>query len=163
ENWAHVLRQSGTDANLTQFVEHIHPGHLPHAVIIDATSSADLPRQYETWLKSGVNIITPNKKGNAAPIEEYRRLRTAVRESGRYCLYETNVGAGLPIIHTLRTLLDTGDTVIRIEGVLSGTLSYLFNSLDGSQPFSSVVRDAQSRGFTEPDPRDDLSGMDVAR
>jgi len=163
ENWSDDLQRCTTAADLAKFVEHIHPDHLPHAVIIDATASAELPRQYEAWLKSGVNVITPNKKGNAGPLEEYRRLRKAVRESGRYFLYETNVGAGLPIIHTLRTLLDTGDTVIRIEGVLSGTLSYLFNSLDGSQPFSAIVRAAQAKGFTEPDPRDDLSGLDVAR
>src|SRR5437660_4454189 len=148
---------------MAQFVEHIHPGHLPHAVIIDATASADLPRQYKSWLKSGLYIVTPNKKGNAGPFNEYQKLRDAVRESGRYFLYETNVGAGLPIIHTLRGLLDTGDTIIRIEGILSGTLSYLFNSLDGTKPFSAIVRAAHDRGFTEPDPRDDLSGMDVAR
>ena len=163
EAWRERLEASDTEADMGQFVEHIHPGHLPHAVIIDATASADLPRQYESWLRSGLNIVTPNKKGNAGPLNEYLKLRDAVRGSGRYFLYETNVGAGLPIIHTLRNLLDTGDTIIRIEGILSGTLSYLFNSLDCTQPFSAIVRAAHDRGFTEPDPRDDLSGMDVAR
>ena len=163
EGWRDRLAACDAEANLARFVEHIHPGHLPHAVIVDATASAELPRQYESWLKSGLNIVTPNKKGNAGPLNEYLKLRDAVRKSGRYFLYETNVGAGLPIIHTLRNLLDTGDTIIRIEGILSGTLSYLFNSLDGTQPFSAIVRAAHQRGFTEPDPRDDLSGMDVAR
>ena len=163
EAWRERLEASDTEADMAQFVEHIQPGHLPHAVIIDATASADLPRQYESWLRSGLNIVTPNKKGNAGPLNEYLKLRDAVRGSGRYFLYETNVGAGLPIIHTLRNLLDTGDTIIRIEGILSGTLSYLFNSLDCTQPFSAIVRAAHDRGFTEPDPRDDLSGMDVAR
>jgi len=163
EGWHDQLEACAAGADLARFAEHIHPGHLPHAVIVDATASGDLPRQYESWLKGGLNIITPNKKGNAGPLNEYRKLREAMRESGRYFLYETNVGAGLPIIHTLRNLLDTGDTIIRIEGILSGTLSYLFNSLDGRQPFSAIVRAAHDRGFTEPDPRDDLSGMDVAR
>ena len=163
EGWHDRLEACEAEADLARFVEHIHPGHLPHAVIVDATSSADLPRRYESWLKSGLNIVTPNKKGNAGPLNEYLKLRDAVRKSGRYFLYETNVGAGLPIIHTLRNLLDTGDTIIRIEGVFSGTLSYLFNSLDGTKPFSSIVRAAHDQGFTEPDPRDDLSGMDVAR
>jgi len=163
EGWHDRLEACEAEADLARFVEHIHPGHLPHAVIVDATSSADLPRRYESWLKSGLNIVTPNKKGNAGPLNEYLKLRDAVRKSGRYFLYETNVGAGLPIIHTLRNLLDTGDTIIRIEGIFSGTLSYLFNSLDGTKPFSSIVRAAHDQGFTEPDPRDDLSGMDVAR
>ncbi len=163
EGWPDRLEACDAEADLARFVEHIHPGHLPHAVIVDATASAELPRQYESWLKSGLNIVTPNKKGNAGPFNEYQKLHDAVRESGRYFLYETNVGAGLPIIHTLRNLLDTGDTIIRIEGILSGTLSYLFNSLDGTKPFSEIVRAAHQQGFTEPDPRDDLSGMDVAR
>src|SRR5262249_47204580 len=146
-----------------RFVAHIHAAHLPHSVIIDATASDELPRRYGAWLRGGVNIVTPNKKANAGPLDQYRSLHEAVRDSGQYFLYETNVGAGLPIIHTLRNLLDTGDSVIRIEGVLSGTLSYLFNSLDGSRKFSTILRAAHEQGFTEPDPRDDLSGMDVGR
>jgi bifunctional aspartokinase / homoserine dehydrogenase 1 len=161
--WKEDLNACNTPADIARFVEHIHVGHLPHAVIVDATASDDLPRRYDSWLRSGVNIVTPNKKGNAGPLEQFRKLRDALRESGQYFLYETNVGAGLPIIHTLRNLLDTGDTVIRIEGVLSGTLSYIFNSLDGTRPFSAILRAAHQQGFTEPDPRDDLSGMDMAR
>ncbi|HEX6650389.1 MAG TPA: hypothetical protein VF075_12650, partial [Pyrinomonadaceae bacterium] len=97
------------------------------------------------------------------PFDSYRSLREAARKHQRYFLYETNVGAGLPIIHTLRDLIETGDEIIRIEGVLSGTLSYIFNSLDGSRSFSEIVREAHSLGYTEPDPREDLSGIDVAR
>ncbi|HEX8071418.1 MAG TPA: bifunctional aspartate kinase/homoserine dehydrogenase I [Pyrinomonadaceae bacterium] len=151
------------EADLNKFVEHVHAAHLPHAVIIDATASAELPRHYEDWLARGINVITPNKKGNAGPMHAYRSLRETARRHGRYFLYETNVGAGLPIIHTLRDLLDTGDEVLRIEGVLSGTLSYLFNSLDGRRAFSELVREAHAKGYTEPDPREDLSGTDVAR
>jgi aspartokinase/homoserine dehydrogenase 1 len=161
--WETELQASPSVADMAQFVEHVRAAHLPHAVIIDATASADLPCHYEAWLARGINIITPNKKGNAGSLASYRSLRETARRHGRYFLYETNVGAGLPIIHTLRDLLDTGDEVLRIEGVLSGTLSFLFNSLDGKRAFSDIVRDAHAKGYTEPDPREDLSGMDVAR
>ncbi|HEX2269187.1 MAG TPA: hypothetical protein VHH35_06620, partial [Pyrinomonadaceae bacterium] len=100
---------------------------------------------------------------NAGPLDAYRSLRETARKHQRYFLYETNVGAGLPIIQTLRGLVETGDEIIKIEGVLSGTLSYIFNSLDGRRTFSEVVREAHSLGLTEPDPREDLSGVDVAR
>lgn len=161
--WDDKLRASASEADVERFIEHVHAAHLPHAVIIDATASAELPRHYESWLARGINIITPNKKGNAGPLASYRSLRETARRHQRYFLYETNVGAGLPIIHTLRDLLETGDEIIRIEGVLSGTLSYIFNSFDGTRTFSEIVREAHAQGFTEPDPREDLSGVDVAR
>jgi bifunctional aspartokinase / homoserine dehydrogenase 1 len=163
DDWQDELRESSTEANMNDFVNHVHAAHLPHTVLIDATASAELPRQYETWLSRGINIITPNKKSNAGPFASYRTLREVARNSQRYFLYETNVGAGLPIIQTLRGLIETGDEIIKIEGVLSGTLSYIFNSLDGARSFSEIVREAQALGFTEPDPREDLSGIDVAR
>lgn len=93
----------------------------------------------------------------------YRELKRAAREAERHYLYEMTVGAGLPIISTLRDLVKTGDRVFSIEGALSGTLSYIFHLLDGLRPFSEIVLEAKARGYTEPDPRDDLSGMDVAR
>jgi aspartokinase/homoserine dehydrogenase 1 len=161
--WQDELRASSTEADLEVFVNHVHAAHLPHAVLIDATASAELPHHYEGWLSRGINVITPNKKCNAGPIRAYRSLREAARKYQRYFLYETNVGAGLPIIHTLRDLIETGDEIVKIEGVLSGTLSYIFNSLDGERSFSEIVREAHKLGFTEPDPREDLSGIDVAR
>ena len=109
--------------------------------------------------ESGLHIITPNNEA----LDYYRRLRRANRSVGAHYLYETTVGAALPIMQTLRDLVQTGDDVLEIEGILSGTLSYLFNRFDGTQPFSSLVRQARDLGYTEPDPRDDLSGMDVAR
>ena len=163
ERWQDDLSASEVDADIESFVNHVHAAHLPHAVIIDATASAELPRHYENWIASGINIITPNKKSNAGPLANYRSLRDAARKNQRYFLYETNVGAGLPIIHTLRGLIETGDEVVKIEGVLSGTLSYIFNSLDGTRTFSEIVREAHALGYTEPDPREDLSGTDVAR
>lgn len=162
-NWKEDLNGEGTDADIERFAEHVLAEHLPHAVLIDATSDAGVAARYAEWLGRGINVITPNKKGNTGTLAQYRAVREAARRRGRYFLYETNVGAGLPVIHTLRDLLDTGDEVLRIEGVLSGTLSYIFNTFDGVKPFSQVVREAHARGYTEPDPRDDLSGMDVAR
>jgi aspartokinase/homoserine dehydrogenase 1 len=108
-------------------------------------------------------VVTPKKKGNSGPLALYRAVRAAARARDRHYLYETTVGAGLPVINTLRDLLQTGDAVVRIDGVLSGTLSYVFNAFTGERPFSEIVREAKSRGYTEPDPRDDLSGTDVAR
>jgi aspartokinase/homoserine dehydrogenase 1 len=161
--WREALASSGTGADLARFVEHVRAEHLPHAVVVDATASDGLPAHYEAWLARGLNIITPSKKANSGKLAHYRMLREAARRHRRHFLYETNVGAGLPVIHTLRDLIETGDEVKRVEGVLSGTLSFIFNSLDGARPFSEVVRDARARGFTEPDPREDLSGTDVAR
>jgi len=163
DRWRAELTENAKSADLDSFINHINADHLPHAVLIDATASAELTTHYESWLSKGINIITPNKKSNAGPLAAYHSLRETARRHQRYFLYETNVGAGLPIVQTLRGLVETGDEVIKIEGVLSGTLSYIFNSLHGDRTFSEVVREAHSLGLTEPDPREDLSGMDVAR
>ena len=163
EGWRESLRNSDTSADLEKFLAHVQTDHLPHAAILDCTSSAELAAQYPHWLERGIHIITPNKKANTGSMEFYRRLQSTARGRNRHYLYETTVGAGLPIINTLRDLVQTGDEVLRIEGVLSGTLSFIFNTFDGTRPFSEVVRDARTRGYTEPDPRDDLSGTDVGR
>jgi len=162
EGWREALPQS-RPANLGAFVDHVQADHFPHAVIVDCTSSAELTAHYPAWLERGIHIITPNKKANSASMDFYRTLRASSRATNRHYLYETTVGAGLPIINTLRDLVQTGDQILKIEGVLSGTLAYIFNTLDPSRPFSQVVREAREKGYTEPDPRDDLSGMDVAR
>jgi len=163
DRWRDELNENSKAADLESFINHVNAAHLPHAVLIDATASAELTTHYESWLAAGINIITPNKKSNAGPFGAYRSLRETARKHQRYFLYETNVGAGLPIIQTLRGLVETGDEIIKIEGVLSGTLSYIFNSLDGSRTFSEVLKEAHALGLTEPDPREDLSGVDVAR
>ena len=163
ENWRASITGSGTLRDLEKFSDHVQADHLPHAVIIDCTSSAELTAEYPRWLERGIHIITPNKKANTGTMEFYRALQSTAREKNRHYLYETTVGAGLPIINTLRDLVQTGDKVLRIEGVLSGTLSYIFNTFDGTRAFSEVVQEARSKGYTEPDPRDDLSGTDVGR
>ncbi len=160
-DWLDDTKSEPTD--LARFEEHVHAEHLPHAVIIDCSASAQIAEQYPRWLSAGIHIVTPNKKANSGPLELYTRVMNARRAAGSHYLYEATVGAGLPIIVTLRDLRETGDEIHRIEGIFSGTLAYLFNVWDGTQPFSAIVRDAKAKGFTEPDPRDDLSGMDVAR
>jgi aspartokinase/homoserine dehydrogenase 1 len=154
---------SNGSADIAAFEEHIHAEHIPHAVILDCSASSTVADQYPRWLGKGIHIATPNKKANSGALDLYTRVMEARRAAGSHYLYEATVGAGLPIIVTLRDLRETGDEIKRIEGIFSGTLAYLFNVWDGTQPFSTVVRDAKAKGFTEPDPRDDLSGMDVAR
>jgi aspartokinase/homoserine dehydrogenase 1 len=160
--WRETLADA-VPANLPQFVQHVDAGHIPHAVIVDCTASAAVARHYPEWLAAGIHVVTPNKQAGSAEMALYRKVHEARRAGHSHYLYEATVGAGLPIIQTVRDLRETGDRVQRIEGILSGTLSYLFNIWDGEQPFSALVRDAKAQGFTEPDPRDDLSGKDVAR
>jgi aspartokinase/homoserine dehydrogenase 1 len=161
--WRDRLGDAGQAHDLDMFVDHVMTDALPHAVIIDCTSSAEVAARYGDWLARGIHIVTPNKKAASGEFDAFRELRDITRRSHAHFLYETNVGAGLPILQTARDLVETGDDVHRVEGIFSGTLSYLFNVWDGSTPFSDVVKDAKKKGYTEPDPRDDLSGMDVAR
>ncbi|HEV2228368.1 MAG TPA: bifunctional aspartate kinase/homoserine dehydrogenase I [Steroidobacteraceae bacterium] len=161
--WRAELESGGTAADLAAFVEHVRVDYLPHTVLVDCTASAAVAAHYPEWLASGIHVVTPNKQANSGPLEFYRRLGEARRAGASHYLYEATVGAGLPIVHTLRDLRQTGDEATSIEGILSGTLAYLFNAYDGRTPFSEIVRDARQRGYTEPDPRDDLSGTDVAR
>jgi aspartokinase/homoserine dehydrogenase 1 len=149
--------------DLQKFANHIQADYIPHTVIVDCTASGEVALNYLEWLKRGIHVVTPNKKANSGPFPYYQSLKEARRSSGTHYLYEATVGAGLPIIHTLRDLRETGDDVTSIEGIFSGTLAYLFNVFDGTVPFSKIVLSAKEKGYTEPDPRDDLSGMDVAR
>ena len=162
-NWRAQYEASEQRGDLGRFIEHVHVDYLPHTVIIDCTASGEIAARYVEWLRAGIHVITPNKKANSAELSYYRALQAARRAGGAHFLYEATVGAGLPVVHTLRDLRDTGDEITQIEGIFSGTLAYLFNIYDGGTAFSDIVRDARQRGFTEPDPRDDLSGMDVAR
>src|SRR5439155_1709578 len=118
---------------------------------------------YPLFIEANHHIVTPNKKANVLPWKRYARLKELLDERQKHFLYEANVGAGLPVLSTLHDLVASGDEIIKIEGILSGTLSYLFNAYDGAIPFSELVGDAQRLGFTETDPREDLSGNDVAR
>jgi bifunctional aspartokinase / homoserine dehydrogenase 1 len=132
-------------------------------VVVDCTASADVSALYARWLGAGCHVVTANKRANAGPLREYAEIRAAQARGGTHFFYEANVGAGLPIISTVRDLVRTGDVFLQVEGVLSGTLSYVFNEFDGREPFSTVVARARRMGYTEPEPRDDLGGVDVAR
>jgi aspartokinase/homoserine dehydrogenase 1 len=162
-DWKERFEKEAVELDEDLFTRHIGATYFPHSLIIDCTTSSKLAEQYVSWLESGIHVITPNKKAGTAPMEYYQRLLETSMRTGKRFLYETTVGAGLPIIWTLKDLVQTGDTVHRIEGIVSGTLAWLFSSYDGSVPFSSLVRQAKEMGYTEPDPRDDLSGMDVGR
>ncbi len=161
--WREELERDAQPADLDRFIEHVGVAYLPHTVLIDCSANEAVARRYADWLAAGIHIITPNKKANSGELSYYNAIKAAGRSSGAHYLYETTVGAGLPVIQTLRDLRETGDEINSIEGIFSGTLAYLFNIYDGSMPFSAIVRDAKQRGYTEPDPRDDLSGLDVAR
>jgi bifunctional aspartokinase / homoserine dehydrogenase 1 len=161
--WAEQLAASGEPLDLEKFTNHCQADYIPHTVIIDCTASVDVAANYRAWLGRGIHVVTPNKKANSGAMPYYRELQAARRAAGTHYLYEATVGAGLPVIQTLRDLRETGDDITRIEGIFSGTLAYLFNVFDGSESFSSIVRAAKLKGYTEPDPRDDLSGIDVAR
>jgi aspartokinase/homoserine dehydrogenase 1 len=163
DRWREQVQQTSEAADYERFLAHVRVDYLPHTVIIDCTADESVARRYHDWLSAGVHVITPNKKANSGELGYYRSLQTARRASGAHYLYEATVGAGLPVIQTVRDLRETGDDISSIEGIFSGTLAYLFNVYDGSTPFSAIVRDAKQRGYTEPDPRDDLSGKDVAR
>ncbi len=161
--WPERLAAAGEPLDLQKFARHCLTDYIPHALIIDCSASAEVGANYRDWLADGIHIVTPNKKANSGPLPYYEALRAARRAAGAHYLYEATVGAGLPVIQTLRDLRETGDDITRIEGIFSGTLAYLFNVFDGRASFSAIVREAKQKGYTEPDPRDDLSGMDVAR
>jgi aspartokinase/homoserine dehydrogenase 1 len=163
DHWAERLAQAGVPLDMEKFTSHVQADYIPHTVMIDCTASAEVGNAYVAWLGRGIHIVTPNKKANTGTLQYYRALREAGRAEGTHYLYEATVGAGLPVIHTLRDLRQTGDEITSIEGIFSGTLAYLFNVFDGSEAFSAIVRTAKTKGYTEPDPRDDLSGLDVAR
>lgn len=161
--WRETYDSDSRALDLDAFEHAVNPDHLPHAVIVDCTASEAVAARYGGWIQRGIHVITPNKRAPSGPLAKYEELRSVLKPGGAHFFYETTVGAALPIITTLRDLIDTGDEVRSITGIFSGTLAYLFNVYDGSQPFSQIVRQARESGYTEPDPRDDLSGMDVAR
>jgi len=161
--WQQDFEAAGVAVDLDGLERHIDTDHLPHAAIIDCTASEAIAAQYPGWLERGIHVITPNKRAFSGKIADHRKLQAAAKRGSSHCFYETTVGAALPIISTLRDLVDTGDEIRSVQGIFSGTLAYLFNIFDGTVPFSKIVAEAQAAGYTEPDPRDDLSGMDVAR
>ena len=160
--WRESL-EKGVAADNDKLIAHIQADYLPHAVLIDCTAEQGVADRYAAWLQRGIHVITPNKRAHSGPISYYQELKRLSHGARSHFLYEATVGAGLPVIQTLKDLVATGDEIRSISGIFSGTLAYLFNLFDGTRPFSEIVREAKSKGYTEPDPRDDLSGTDVAR
>lgn len=162
-NWKNEIEDCKTKSNIDKFIATMNEMNLQNTILVDCTANSVLVSKYAEILNSGISIVTPNKIANSGKFKDYKSIREATSKGNTEFRYETNVGAALPIIDTLRDLINNGDQIIKIEGVLSGTLSYIFNSLKVGKKFSEVVKDAKNLGFTEPDPRDDLSGLDIAR
>ena len=162
-NWRETLTDSGRGDSIETFVEQVKSLNLPNSIFVDCTADAEVAAVYKQVLDGSISVVAANKKANSQRLEFYEELKKLSRERNAGYFFETNVGAGLPVINTLQDLVVSGDSVLSIEGILSGTLSYLFNSFRPGTSFSEIVRSAREKGYTEPDPRDDLNGMDVAR
>jgi aspartokinase/homoserine dehydrogenase 1 len=163
ENWMENLETAGEKINLSEFITDIQTLNLANSIFVDCSADKDIVQYYYPLLDSNISIVTPNKVANSGTYEEYIALRNIAKKRNVKFLYETNVGAGLPLINTLQGLINSGDRIHKIEAVLSGTLSFIFNTFSAGLKFVDVVKEAKAKGFTEPDPRDDLSGTDVAR
>lgn len=162
EQWKLQL-QTGNDCTIDQYTELIKEQNLRNSVFVDVTASDEVAVVYEELLKKSISVVACNKIACSSFYKTYQRLKQLSKEYNALFLYETNVGAGLPIIGTLNDLLRSGDQINKIQAVLSGTLNYVFNHYDGTKPFTEVVKQAQDEGYTEPDPRLDLGGTDVMR
>jgi aspartokinase/homoserine dehydrogenase 1 len=156
--------KDGLPSSINEFVEKIKAeSHLPKRIFVDCSANDEIANHYETLLNEGVSIVTPNKRANSGPLKRYQNIMSAVSPIRPNYHYEVTVGAGLPIIETVKNLVGTGDKLHKIEAVLSGSLNYIFSNFANDTAFSDIVKQAKEKGFTEPDPRDDLGGLDVAR
>lgn len=162
-SWKDELDRSVSKSDLGKFIKQMVEFNLPNTVFVDCTASEEVAALYKTILDSNISVVAANKKANSSGYDYYASLRQSSLKHNVAFSYETNVGAGLPIIGTIKDLISSGDQIEKIEGVLSGTLSYIFNSFTNEKTFTEIIKEAREKGFTEPDPREDLSGMDVAR
>jgi aspartokinase/homoserine dehydrogenase 1 len=162
ENWKDQL-QAAPAGTINDYVKAIIDNNLRNSVFVDVTAHESVANVYAQLLEKAVNVVACNKIACSSSYENYAKLKTLARTYNASFLFETNVGASLPIIGTLNDLIRSGDSINKIEAVLSGTLNFVFNNYDGTQPFADVVRQAQAEGYTEPDPRLDLGGTDVMR
>ncbi|MCG6959968.1 bifunctional aspartate kinase/homoserine dehydrogenase I [bacterium BMS3Abin03] len=163
EKWEENLRSKGSKTNLNSFIKEMKKLNLPNSIFVDCTASDEVTLRYKDILDSSISVVTPNKRANSSSFDYYLQLKQSAIKHNVKFLYETNVGAGLPIISTVNDLVTSGDKILKIEGVMSGTLSYIFTSFKKGKTFSETVQEAREKGYTEPDPREDLNGMDVAR
>ncbi|MCQ2612589.1 MAG: bifunctional aspartate kinase/homoserine dehydrogenase I [Treponemataceae bacterium] len=162
-NWRQDVKDNGKPTNLDEILEFVRRVKPLNPIFVDCTASYDLPERYLDILKAGMHIATPNKRANSMSMDFYKELRETANKMHRRFLYETNAGAGLPIIDTLQNLFKSGDRLTGFYGIMSGSLSYIFGRLDEGASFSQAVLEAKEKRYTEPDPRDDLGGLDVAR
>lgn len=161
--WDTILEESETKANVDLFFEHAKKLNLRNSIFVDNTASEVIAKEYARYLNNNIGVVTCNKIAAADALNNYLNLKKISRKYGSPYLFETNVGAGLPIINTLNNLIASGDQIIKIQAVLSGSLNFVFNNFKKGVKFHDVVLEAQQQGYTEPDPKIDLSGIDVAR
>lgn len=162
-SWRKALEKSHIKMKVNSFIDTMKKMGLPESVFVDCTASEEVASRYSDVLRAGISVVTPNKRANSGTYEQYKEMKQRAQKHGVKFLYETNVGAGLPVISTINDLMLSGDKIVKIEAVLSGTLSYIFNHYSAGNAFSEIVAKARELGYTEPDPRSDLDGMDVAR
>ncbi|HYG38409.1 MAG TPA: bifunctional aspartate kinase/homoserine dehydrogenase I [Cytophagales bacterium] len=163
KNWKSLMESEGVFYSMKDYTDKMFELNLPNSVFVDNTASKEIVNHYKAILESSISIVTPNKHANSGSFSQYNILKNTAKNHGVSLLYETNVGAGLPVLSTLQDLIISGDQILKIEAILSGTLSFIFNNFKDGAKFSEVVKIAKEKGYTEPDPRDDLNGMDVAR
>ena len=164
KNWQKKLHEKGSKYKIENIIDFIKENHLENLIAVDNTASEHFTKHYETLIKNGFDLVSSNKIANTKSYEDYKNFRQILKTQHKKYLYETNVGAGLPLIETISLLHNCGENITRIRGVFSGTLSYLFNEFSASDKcFSNILQFAIASGFTEPDPREDLNGNDVAR
>lgn len=163
-DWRQKVNYSQTESSVEGLISYAKEHHLENLVMVDNTASKDFVKHYDVFVDNGFDIVSSNKIYNTLPIASYRNLRKSLEKNKKKYLYETNVGAGLPLIDTIKLLHLSGENITRIKGVFSGTLSYVFNNFSlRNDKFSTIINEALEKGYTEPDPREDLSGNDVAR
>ncbi|MCW5196648.1 bifunctional aspartate kinase/homoserine dehydrogenase I [Buchnera aphidicola (Pemphigus obesinymphae)] len=163
ENWKKYFENTKNSFTVKKIINIIKEYPLINPVLIDCTADEHLSYQYTNFLSNGFHVVTSNKKANTTDLSYYKKIRNIAVKFKKKFLYDTNVGAGLPVIDNLQNLLNSGDTLIHFRGILSGSLSFIFGQLEEGIPLSQATQNAKEIGFTEPDPRDDLSGIDVAR
>jgi homoserine dehydrogenase len=162
--WEANFAQSAIPFRVEDIIEYVQEQQLENLIAVDATASSEIIKNYLTLIQNGFNIVAANKKANTLHTDFYKELRRNLKKFDKSFLYETNVGAGLPVVQTIKELHFSGEKITKICGVFSGSLSYIFNRFSNEEiPFSKILIDAEKIGLTEPDSRDDLSGNDVAR
>ena len=163
KNWKETLDESDLKADRELFFTHVKKLNLRNSIFVDNTANKIIAQEYDRYLNNNIGVVTCNKIAAADELKNYLNLKKISRKFGSPYLFETNVGAGLPIIDTLNNLIASGDQIIKIQAVLSGSLNFVFNNFKKGSSFHDVVLQAQKEGYTEPDPKIDLSGVDVAR